>query len=123
MFNFQQEIEDQLREIREQYGDEVLKEYLDQDYYDGEYCNPPLYRWSRSSDQLMCRYYYCLPVVDIYQVHGIIKYNNISDPMPQNIDSNFDALVYAYADTEVERMTNCDMLRQFAYETLIKEFG
>ncbi len=52
MFNFQQEIEDQLREIREQYGDEVLKEYLDQDYYDGEYCNPPLYRWSRSSDQL-----------------------------------------------------------------------
>ena len=52
MFNFQQEIEDQLREIREQYGDEGLKEYLDQDYYDGEYCNPPVYRWSRSSDQL-----------------------------------------------------------------------
>ena len=48
MFNFQQEIEDQLREIREQYGDEGLMEYLDQDYYDGEYCNPPLYRWSRS---------------------------------------------------------------------------
>jgi len=46
MFNFQQEIEDQLREIREQYGDEVLKEFLDQDYYDGEYCNPPVYRWS-----------------------------------------------------------------------------
>ena len=43
--------------------------------------------------------------------------------MPQNIDSNFDALVYAYADTEVERMTNCDMLRQFAYDTLIKEYG
>ena len=43
--------------------------------------------------------------------------------MPQNIDSNFDALVYAYADTEVERMNNCNMLRQFAYETLIKEFG
>ena len=43
--------------------------------------------------------------------------------MPQNIDSNFDALVYAYADTEVERMTNCDMLRQFAYETLVKEYG
>ena len=42
--------------------------------------------------------------------------------MPQNIDSNFDALVYAYADTEVERMTNCDMLRQFAYETLIERF-
>ena len=42
--------------------------------------------------------------------------------MPQNIDSNFDALVYAYADTEVERMTNCDMLRQFAYETLVDRF-
>ena len=46
MFNFQQEIEDQLREIREQYGDEGLMDYLYQDYYDGEYCNPPLYRWS-----------------------------------------------------------------------------
>ena len=43
--------------------------------------------------------------------------------MPQNIDSNYDALVECYADTEVERMTNCDMLRQFAYETLIKEYG
>ena len=43
--------------------------------------------------------------------------------MPQNIDSNFDALVECYADTEVERMNNCNMLRQFAYETLIKEFG
>ena len=43
--------------------------------------------------------------------------------MPQNIDSNFDALVYAYADTEVERMNNCNTLRQFAYETLVKEFG
>ena len=43
--------------------------------------------------------------------------------MPQNIDSNFDALVECYADTEVERLQSCDMLRQFAYETLIKEFG
>ena len=42
--------------------------------------------------------------------------------MPQNIDSNYDALVECYADTEVERMTNCDMLRQFAYETLIERF-
>ena len=42
--------------------------------------------------------------------------------MPQNIDSNFDALVYAYADTEVERMNNCDMLRQFAYETLVAQY-
>ena len=43
--------------------------------------------------------------------------------MPQNIDSNFDALVECYADTEVERMNNCNTLRQFAYETLVKEFG
>ena len=43
--------------------------------------------------------------------------------MPQNIDSNFDALVEIYADTEVERLQSCDMLRQFAYETLIKEYG
>jgi len=43
--------------------------------------------------------------------------------MPQNIDSNFDALVEIYADTEVERLQSCDMLRQFAYETLVKEYG
>ena len=43
--------------------------------------------------------------------------------MPQNIDSNYDALVEIYADTEVERLQSCDMLRQFAYETLIKEYG
>ena len=77
MFNFQQEIEDQLREIREQYGEEVLKELLDQDYYDGEYCNPPVYRWSSGMERLTWQYSNCLPVVDIHQVHGIIKYNNI----------------------------------------------
>ena len=78
MFNFQQEIEDQLREIREQYGDQVLKEYLDQDYYDGEYCNPPLYRWSRSGCSGWCANIITVsPVVDIHRVHGIIKYNNI----------------------------------------------
>jgi len=43
--------------------------------------------------------------------------------MPQNIDSNFDALVETYAEVEVDRMYSCDMLRQFAYETLVKEFG
>ena len=61
MFNFQQEIEDQLREIKEQYGDQVLKEVLqellDQDYYDGEYCNPPVYRWSRPADSAECARY------------------------------------------------------------------
>ena len=43
--------------------------------------------------------------------------------MPQNIDSNFDALLTMYADVEVDRLDSYDMLRQFAYETLIKEFG
>jgi len=42
--------------------------------------------------------------------------------MPQNIDSNYDALVECYADTEVERLQSCDMLRQFAYETLVDRF-
>ena len=42
--------------------------------------------------------------------------------MPQNIDSNFDALVEIYADTEVERLQSCDMLRQYAYERLIEHF-
>ena len=69
------------------------------------------------------QYSNCLATVDIYQVHGIIKYNNISDPMPQNIDSNFDTLVSVYADIEVERMNHCNMLKQFAYETLVKEYG
>ena len=42
--------------------------------------------------------------------------------MPQNIDSNFDALLTMYADVEVDRLQSCDMLRQFAYETLIERF-
>ena len=42
--------------------------------------------------------------------------------MPQNIDSNFDALVDCYADIEVDRMDHCNSLRQFAYETLIEHF-
>ena len=42
--------------------------------------------------------------------------------MPQNIDSNFDALLTTYADIEVDRLDSCDMLRQFAYETLIERF-
>ena len=43
--------------------------------------------------------------------------------MPQHTDSRFDALLEMYASTEVDRMDSCDMLRQFAYETLIKEYG
>ena len=43
--------------------------------------------------------------------------------MPQNIDSNFDRLVTDYAETEASRLHSCDMLCQFAYETLIEQFG
>jgi len=42
--------------------------------------------------------------------------------MPQNIDSNFDALVEVYADTEVQRLIWCDGLREFAYETLVAQY-
>ena len=42
--------------------------------------------------------------------------------MPQHTDSNFDALLEMFASTEVDRMDSCDMLRQFAYETLIERF-
>ncbi len=42
--------------------------------------------------------------------------------MPQNTDSRFDALVEMYADVEVDRLDSCDMLRQFAYETLVERF-
>ena len=42
--------------------------------------------------------------------------------MPQNTDSNFDVLVEMYADVEVDRLDSCDMLRQFAYETLVERF-
>ena len=43
--------------------------------------------------------------------------------MPQHTDSRFDALLEMYASTEVDRLDSCDMLRQFAYETLVKEYG
>ena len=42
--------------------------------------------------------------------------------MPQNIDSNFDRLVTDYAETEANRLYSCDMLYDFALETLIDRF-
>ena len=42
--------------------------------------------------------------------------------MPQEIDSQYDALVDMYAQIEVDRLDSCDMLRQFAYETLVDRF-
>ena len=42
--------------------------------------------------------------------------------MPQHTDSRFDALLEMYASTEVDRMDSCDMLRQYAYESLIEHF-
>ena len=48
MFNFQEELEEQLQELIEKYGEDHATKYWIDDYYDGEYCNPPVYRWSRS---------------------------------------------------------------------------
>ena len=42
--------------------------------------------------------------------------------MPQEMDSQYDVLVDMYAQTEVDRLDSCDMLRQFAYETLVDRF-
>ena len=44
MFNFQEELEDQLKELIEKYGEDHASKYWIDDYYDGEYCNPPVYR-------------------------------------------------------------------------------
>ena len=46
-FNFKVELEDQRKELVEQYGEEIaVHHWNDDDIYDGEYCNPPSYRWS-----------------------------------------------------------------------------
>ena len=46
-FNFKEELEDQKKEFVEQYGVEIASYHWNgEDYYDGEYCNPPSYRWS-----------------------------------------------------------------------------
>ena len=46
-FNFKVELEDQRKELIEQYGEEIaVHHWNDDDIYDGEYCNPPSYRWS-----------------------------------------------------------------------------
>ena len=42
--------------------------------------------------------------------------------MPQNIDSNFDALVSMYAETEASRLHSTSMLYDFALETLVDRF-
>ena len=46
-FNFKVELEDQRKELIEQYGEDIaVHHWTDDDIYDGEYCNPPSYRWS-----------------------------------------------------------------------------
>ena len=42
--------------------------------------------------------------------------------MPQNIDSNYDALVSIYAETEADRLHSTSMLYDFALETLVDRF-
>ena len=44
---FDQELQDQCKELVEVYGETIGSQlWIDDDYYDGEYCNPPSYRWS-----------------------------------------------------------------------------
>ena len=46
-FNFKEELEDQKKELVEQYGEEIAVHHWNgEDYYDGEYCMPPSHRWS-----------------------------------------------------------------------------
>ena len=42
--------------------------------------------------------------------------------MPQNIDSNYDALVSQYAEIEADRLYSCNQLYDFALETLVDRF-
>ena len=52
-FNFKVELEDQKKELVEQYGEDIaVHHWTDDDIYDGEYCNPPSYRWSAAFLQL-----------------------------------------------------------------------
>lgn len=45
-FNFKEELEDQKKELVEQYGEEIAVHHWNgEDYYDGEYCMPPSHRW------------------------------------------------------------------------------
>ena len=42
---YDQELQDQQKELVETYGDIIgSQRWIEDDYYDGEYCNPPSYR-------------------------------------------------------------------------------
>jgi len=44
-FNFKEELEDQRKELVEQYGEQIASyHWSGEDYYDGEYCMPPSHR-------------------------------------------------------------------------------
>ena len=46
-FNFKEELEDQKKELVEQYGEQIASDHWNgEDFYDGEYCNPASYRRS-----------------------------------------------------------------------------
>ena len=59
MFNFQEELEEQLQELIEKYGEDYATKYWIDDYYDGEYCNPPVYRWSALDASAVWQFDYC----------------------------------------------------------------
>ena len=48
-FDFYQEMEDQQQDLIEQYGESAAQYWVEDDF-DGEFCNPPQYRWSADQD-------------------------------------------------------------------------
>ena len=44
-YNFKEELRDQLEEMKQTYGEQIADhQWQEENYYDGEYCNPPSYR-------------------------------------------------------------------------------
>ena len=52
-YNFKEELRDQLEELKQTYGEQIADhQWQEENYYDGEYCNPPSYR----SYQWVCHF-------------------------------------------------------------------
>ena len=59
-FNFKEELEDQKKELVEQYGEEIASyHWSGEDYYDGEYCMPPSHRWPWYHIMVSCIFCSC----------------------------------------------------------------
>lgn len=59
-FDFQEELEDQKRQLIEQYGEDIaVRHWNGEDYYDGENINPPSYRWYHHVVTSQCHFSKC----------------------------------------------------------------